>query len=279
MRIPAQRRITATLLGFAAILACPWLQGQEAAPQNRPETSPALGKRTYGSACTGCHGLDGRGTERAPNIANSAKIRDLSNAEIAKIISNGLPEGGMPAFRSLTAVQVRSIVAYLRTLGGDGAATSFPGDPNRGQELFFGKAACSSCHAISGQGGFLGPDLTSSDYLLSAKDILDAIVKPNRIVRAGYKRAVVTTQSGEKVQGLVRNEDNFSVQLQDENGAYHLFQRSDLQNFEYLTQPLMPTDYGTRLTPVELNDLVSFLMKASAGRKTTPRRPKEYDDE
>lgn len=184
----------------------------------------------------------------------------------------------MPAFRSLTDVQVRSIVAYLRTLQGEGDATPSTGNPDRGKELFFGKGGCSSCHAVSGQGGFLGPDLTSSDYLLSAKDILDAIVKPNRIVRPGYKRAVVTTQAGDKVQGLVRNEDNFSVQLQDEEGAYHLFQKSDLQNFEYLSQPLMPTDYGRRLTPDELNDLVSFLMRSNAGRKTTPKRPKDDDE-
>lgn len=268
----------ATLLGFAAILACPGLEGHQAAALNRPEAAPALGKRTYSSACTGCHGLDGRGTERAPNIANSAKIRDLSNAQIAKIISNGLPDAGMPAFPSLTAVQVQSIVAYLRTLQGDGDAASSPGDPNRGKELFFGKGVCSRCHAVNGQGGFLGPDLTSPDFLLSAKDILDAIVKPNRIARAGYKRAVVTTHAGDKVQGLVRNEDNFSVQLQEEDGTYHLFQKSDLQNFEYLTQPLMPTDYGTRLTPAELNDLVSFLTRSGAGRQTTSQRSKEQDE-
>jgi putative heme-binding domain-containing protein len=266
-------------MAFAAILACAGLQGQDSAAPNHPENaSPDVGKRIYSSACTSCHGLDGRGTERAPNLANSAKIRDLSDAEIAQIISHGLPEGGMPAFHSLTDVQVQSIVAYLRRLQGDGDAASLPGNPDRGKELFFGKGACSSCHTIAGKGGFLGPDLTSSDYLLSAKDILDAIVKPNRIVRSGYRRAVVTTPTGDKVQGIVRNEDNFSVQLQSEDGTYHLFKKSALRNFEYLSQPLMPTDYGTRLTPDELNDLTSFVMRSSAGRKTTLKQPKDYDE-
>ena len=73
MRIPAQRPIAATFMAFAAILACAGLQGQHNAASNHPETaSPDVGKRTYSSACTSCHGLDGRGTERAPNIANSA---------------------------------------------------------------------------------------------------------------------------------------------------------------------------------------------------------------
>lgn len=278
MRIPAQTPIAATLMGIATIVTCAGLQGQLSPAPHRHETvTPDVGKRTYTSACTSCHGLDGRGTERAPNIANNPKIRALSNAEIAKIISNGLPESGMPAFRTLSDVQVRSIVRYLRTLPREGGAALSSGNPDRGKDVFFGKGSCSSCHAVAGQGGFLGPDLTSSGYLLSAKDILDAIVKPNRIVRSGYKRAVVTTQTGDKVLGLVRNEDNFSVQLQDEDGTYHLFQKSDLQNLEYLSQPLMPTDYGTHLTPDELNDLVSFLLRASAGGKTTPKRQKEYN--
>lgn len=279
MRIPSKRPIAAALW-FTAILACAGLQGQHAAtPMRHEPATTALGKRTYGSACTSCHGLDGRGTERAPNIADSAEIRDLADAEIAKIIINGLPDGGMPAFHSLTEVQVRSIVAFLRSLEGDADGAPISGNPDHGKELFFGKGGCSNCHSVAGQGGFLGPDLTSSDYLLSAKDILEAIVKPNRIVRPGYKRAVITSRSGGKVQGLVRNEDNFSIQLQDEDGSYYFFQKSDLQNLEYLDQPLMPTDYGTRLTAAELDDLVSFLMRASAGRKITPRRPKEYDDE
>lgn len=266
-------------MGMATILACGGLQGQHSPAPNRHETvTPDVGKRTYSSACTSCHGLDGRGTERAPNIANTAKIQALSNAEIAGIISNGLPEGGMPAFPALSGVQVRSIVAYLRTLHREGDAAPSSGNADRGKDVFFGKGGCSSCHAVAGQGGFLGPDLTSSGYLLSAKDILDAIVKPNRIVRSGYKRAVVTTQTGDKVLGLVRNEDNFSVQLQDEDGAFHLFQKSDLQSLEYLSQPLMPTDYGTHLTADELNDLVIFLLRASAGGKTTPKRQKDYDE-
>lgn len=279
MRIPSKQSIAAALW-LAVILACASLQGQHAAAPNSHEpATAALGKSMYSSACTSCHGLDGRGTERAPNIANTAEMRDFSDAEIAQIISNGLSDGGMPAFHSLSDVQVQSVVAYLRSLEGDADTAPILGNPDHGKELFFGKAGCSTCHAIAGQGGFLGPDLTSSEDLRSSKEILDAIVKPTRIVRSGYKRAVVTAKSGNKLQGLVRNEDNFSVQLQDENGSYHLFQKSDLKNLEYLDQPLMPTDYGTRLTAAELDDLVSFLMRASAGRKTMPQRPKEYEDE
>jgi hypothetical protein len=33
----------------------------------------------------------------------------------------------------------------------------------------------------------------------------------------------------------------------------------------------MPSDYGTRLTPAELNDLVSFLMATSRAREATKR--------
>jgi len=33
---------------------------------------------------------------------------------------------------------------------------------HRGKELFYGSAACGTCHMINGKGGRLGPDLSST---------------------------------------------------------------------------------------------------------------------
>ena len=50
-----------------------------------------------------------------------------------------------------------------------------------------------------------------------------------------------------------------------------------MQSLEYLKQPLMPTDYGKRLTPAELNDLVSFLMDQDTS-STTPNAARSEDN-
>lgn len=187
----------------------------------------------------------------------------------------------MPAFHSLSANQVQSLVSYIRALQGKSDVRVVPGNATHGKEIFFGKGECSSCHAVAGQGGFLGPDLTAYGMASSAKQIQDAILNSSRIAPSGYKSAVATTRDGTTIEGVVRNEDNFSVQLQTQDGAFHLFQKTDLQKFEYSKQPLMPSNYSKRLTQDELNDVVSFLMGAtpSHDKVTSKKAPTEDDAE
>ena len=233
---------------------------------------PAPGKIAFNSTCAGCHGLDGRGSEKAPNIVSSPKVQHLSDAQLSNIVSNGIPGTGMPAFHTLTNAKVRAIVGYLHTLQGKGDTAAIPGNPVSGKNIFFGKGACSTCHTVSGEGGFLGPDLTRYGGALTPRAIRDRIVNPNRIVPVGYKLAAATTHDGNRIEGMVRSEDNFSVQLQARDGAFHFLQKSDLQNLEYLDRPIMPTDYGKRLSAAELDDLVKYL--ANPGSLETVARQK-----
>jgi putative heme-binding domain-containing protein len=110
---------------------------------------------------------------------------------------------------------------------------------------------------------------------MSAEVILKAILNPARIASSGYKPATITTRDGTRVEGAVRNEDNFSVQLQMRDGSFLFLQKSEVQNLEYGPQSLMPANYADRLTQTELNDLVSFLMRAAPSSKSTvsPKQP------
>jgi len=239
----------------------------------------AAGKQSFTSTCAGCHGLDGRGSERAPSIATAPRIRKFSDQQLSNVISNGVPGTGMPGFHSLTAAQVRSLVTYVRLLQGKTENHALPGNPESGKQIYFGKGECSNCHSIAGQGGFLGPDLTTFGSTSADTAILQAILNSNRIVPSGYKSAGATTRDGVRIEGIVRNEDNFSVQLQTQDGAFHFLQKSDLQNLEYRNQSLMPTNYGERLTRAELDDLVSYLMDASSSLDKSKKTPKEGDAE
>lgn len=230
----------------------------------------------FSSSCAGCHGLDGRGSDKAANIVASARARNLSDAELSDIISNGIPETGMPAFRNLNEKQVHAIVAYLRSLQGKAGTVQVHGDPKRGREIFFGRGDCSSCHTISGEGGFLGPDLTDYAASASADAVRDQIVKSPRVPSYGYRTAVLTTAKGERFEGLIRNEDNFSVQLQAKDGSFHFFKKAELRTFERADSSLMPADYRRRLSDRELDDLVSYLMKTpDPKRAVTLRKNKD----
>lgn len=241
--------------------------------------SSGAGRSLFNSSCAPCHGLDGRGSDKAVNISGSERVRKLSDAQLSSIVSNGVPDTGMPAFHTLTATQVRAIVAYLRSLQGKSDVRALPGDPSHGKEIFFGKAGCSSCHAISGQGGFLGPDLTEHGDISSVEAIREEIINVPRTPAMGYRRAAVTAANGDRMEGIVRNEDNFSLQLQTKDGTFHFLNKSELQNFERLDGSLMPADYRDRLSESELNDLASFLLTIPRSNKDAARSQKGYDDE
>lgn len=265
----------ALLLGVGALFDSSSLAGQNDSWDDDLKTTSAPGGRTFNATCAGCHGLDGRGSDKGADIAASAKVRRLSDSQVSSIISNGIPGTGMPPFHTLSAQQISLLVGYLRILEGKLDARTPPGDRTRGKEIFFGKGECSTCHMLSGEGGFLGPDLSAYGSSMSAKAIRDEIVRPDRIEGAGYRSAAITTRDGDRMEGVVRNEDNFSLQLQTKDGSFHFFQKTELRSVEPFGHSVMPTDYRQRLSPDELKDLVSYLMNGSLARPGPTSRKSE----
>ena len=244
-----------------------WSQTQTEGAHRAVKPASASGKQTFASTCANCHGLDGRGGERAPNIADRPRVQQLSDAQIFKIIENGIPGSGMPAFHSLDSSHIKAVVTYLRTLQGTGKPAKLPGDPARGETIFVGKAGCSGCHMVAGKGGFIASDLSAYARTHNVEQIRNEIVTPsNNDGRARMATAIL--RSGEKFTGRVRNEDNFSLQLQTLDGIFHFLEKSEIEMLEYSAQPLMPSDYGSTLSPDELNDVVSFLMRVASTNAT-----------
>lgn len=249
-------------------------QASQSPPRANPSPAPRKGEEIFASSCAGCHGLDGRGGERAPSIATNPAVQQFSDADLMRIIQQGISGTGMPPFRSLQTPEVEAVVAYLRALQGTGNALTLPGNPERGKTLFFGTAGCSSCHMVNGVGGFIASDLSQFAGTHSVEQTRNAITNP--IADRQSRTAVAISRSGEKYSGRVRNEDNFSLQLQTLDGAFHFLLKSDLDRIEYASQPLMPSNYSSSLKPDELNDLISYLM--SLGTANRPKTDEEIDE-
>jgi putative heme-binding domain-containing protein len=229
------------------------------------------GQQIFATRCATCHGLDGQGAERGPNIAGRREVRQLSDQALARVIGKGIPNAGMPAFGALGSAKIEALVHHLRSLQGRGAALPLPGDPERGKALFFGKAQCAECHMVNGEGGFLGSDLTGYAGSLPADGIRGIIADPNKNLDPRRQTVVVTFADGTSSTGIARNEDNFSLQLQTPDGAFHSLLKSDLRSVEHQPHSLMPADYGSRLSRGEIDDIVSYLMKV--GRAHPERNP------
>lgn len=239
--------------------------------QTADQASAAL----FASTCAVCHGSDGRGGERGPNIATDREMVRLSDSQLHDILNKGVLASGMPAFGFLGEDKVEALVQYLRGLqgiAGTGQA-QLPGNPRAGEQLFFGAASCSSCHMINGRGGILGEDLTTYARGRSAEVVRAAIVHPGD---AGHLVEVATSGSA-TYKGLFRAGDNFNIVLQSEDGAFHSIARNDITQMTTSRQPLMPIDYGSKLQSKQLDDLISYLIKSSGTGKAV--LAKGNDDE
>jgi len=229
-------------------------QGRATSPAGEP------GAKLFPANCGSCHGIDGRGGERAPDIATRRDIQRLSDDALAKIIRDGIPGTGMPPFRSLGPAKIQGLVHEMRRLQGEDTAASLPGSPASGKALFFGRAGCSDCHMVSGAGGFIGSDLSVYARGKGAADIRVAILNPAGKLPERGRLVVATMANGQVLTGMVRNEDNFSLQLQTKDGTFHFLEKSSLRSLERRSESLMPADYGTRLSSRDIDDLISYLI-------------------
>ena len=96
------------------------------------------GSQTFATNCSGCHGSDGRGGERAPNIATLRNIIAMSDGDLQRVVDHGVPGAGMPSFHHLGEQGIGDVVAYLRLLQGVGEVMEkVAGDSRAGRTVFF----------------------------------------------------------------------------------------------------------------------------------------------
>jgi cytochrome c oxidase cbb3-type subunit III len=262
-------RLLRRSIRMAAVVTCTLaIHGQSSisSTQKHLGGNLASGRLAFDTTCASCHGLNGRGGERAPNIATEPGIVKLSDDQLLKILRDGKPQAGMPPFAGLEKKRLAEILSYLRLLQGKRDTPIALADAANGKNLFNGKGGCAECHMILGVGGFLGPDLSNYGATHSAKEIRSAIVSADSRPGARKGLARATTKDGRHISGFVRNEDNFSVQLQAPDGTFHMLEKSSLSQLTLDPAPLMPGDYGTKLSKSELNQLVAYLLSVG-GKK------------
>lgn len=251
-------------------------QSQAANSSQHPLDSTG-GKEIFASNCSSCHGIDGKGSERAPDIADSPSMKRRSNSEISEIIRNGIPSAGMPAFHALTDSELEELVLHLRVLQGPDQSSAMTGDPVRGKSIFFGKGECAHCHMMAGEGGFIASDLSEYARVHSPEQVQEVILHPPAFRMT--QSVTVILKNGQKYEGRIRNEDNFSVQLQSRDGMFHSIARSGIKKIEPAPQLVMPTSYASRLSASEINDLVAYVSQiAGAPNSAETKKKDDFDD-
>jgi len=137
-----------------------------------------------------------------------------------------------------------------------------------GQGLFK-SSLCISCHNMAGEGGVSGPNLTQVGSRFSYKDMLEAIIEPNKTISDQYGATVFYIKGGGSVLGRMISQDDEKYTIAQNPFAPDITR--DLQKKDVVRtrvseiSPMLPGMIN-RLNPEELKDLLAYL-KAGGNSK------------
>lgn len=223
----------------------------------------AAGEKSFNEGCAVCHGQGGMGG-RGPNLANGRVMwHTLSEEATYKRIKEGVPSGGMPPTPG-TEEKLWQLTAYVVALRAPAAGAPQTGDAELGKTIFWGKGGCNECHSVLGKGGKIGPDLSDAGGSRSTAVIRMAIEDPGANGSKGFEKARVVLKNGQALEGVLKNRNNYSLQLLDARGELHLLLMTAVKEMTVSKNSAMPANYKSRLSAKEIDALVAYLAKQTA---------------
>jgi len=259
------------MTGFASVgLAVPpdrggvALQDRNARTEVRVTKNPLQGNpdairdggAKFRSRCAGCHGPDARGYV-GPDITGLS-ASGYTDERIFGIVRRGVPGSEMTPADPLRVSdrEIWQVLAYLDTLKAS-PSTPASGDAQNGERIF--RANCSSCHMVNGRGGQLGPDLSRVGSGRSRPVLLNKVRGTSGNVRAGYEAVTVVTRDGQRIRGVKKNEDEFSIQIIDMRERLQGYLKANLTEILNEPRPVMPAYSAEQLDDRTLDDLLQYL--------------------
>jgi cytochrome c oxidase cbb3-type subunit III len=225
------------------------------------------GKTLFNGLCVTCHGFEGAGGA-GPSLNRPKLTSAPTDAALRTIISEGIPERGMPRVRRTTENELRALVTYVRSLGRTSGSKAI-GNPQKGRD-HYATLGCAGCHIVNGVGGSFGPALSDIGRLRGVDYLRQAIVDPGATLPRGtlplpargyqeYLPVRVVLKDGSEVRGVRVNEDLFTIQIRDTKGAFHSIRKSNAELVrKEIGASLMPS-FKDRVAGADLDDLVAYL--------------------
>jgi len=119
--------------------------------------------------------------------------------------------------------------------------------------------SCVACHAIKGEGGAIGPDLTTVGAGLPLELIVESVLWPSRQLKEGYISTSVTTRDGRIYSGYREREEGGVLWLRDiATQEVVPIPVNDIQERNEIGT-LMPSGLTANLSREELRDLMRYL--------------------
>ena len=215
------------------------------------------GSRLYLGQCQQCHGATGD-TVQDIDLRRGQFRRPMSDDDLRRTISTGVPGTGMPPF-TFQQKELDGLVAFVRAGFDLGGVAVKVGDAAKGEPLFEGKGACATCHRVKGKGPRVAPDLSDIGSLRSPAQIFRSVTDPVSQMMPINRPVRIVTRDGRTLRGRRLNEDTYTVQIIDEQERLISLDKSNIREFEVSKTSPMPSA-ATTLSSEELADLIAYLL-------------------
>ncbi|MEM9721365.1 MAG: c-type cytochrome [Bacteroidota bacterium] len=125
---------------------------------------------------------------------------------------------------------------------------------------------CASCHAMKGQGGNIGPDLTQAHTRFKENEILYAIMAPSDAISDQYISTQLELNDGEVLNGRILSEEEGVLKVNtNPYDATQFVEVEATQVKERNPSPVstMPPGLLNRLNSEEIADLMAYIMSGA----------------
>ena len=233
-------------------------------PESRPARNPlegnaqaiSNGAAMFRTRCAGCHGPDAHGY-LGPDLTGFWAAGGADD-RMFDTVRRGVPGTEMIGAdpQRVLDKEIWQMLAYIRTLSAVPVAPP-TGDAANGERIF--RANCNGCHRVNGRGGVLGPDLSRIGSARPRAGLQSKIRGSADFIRPGYEPVTLVTKDGERIRGVRKNEDEFSIQIMDARERLQGYLKANLAEFTTDRQSLMPVYGPDRLGDHDLDDLLRYL--------------------
>ncbi|MAT46333.1 MAG: hypothetical protein CMO35_02760, partial [Verrucomicrobiaceae bacterium] len=136
----------------------------------------------------------------------------------------------------------------------------------------FGVGSCYACHRFHGEGGAVGPDLTSVYGKFSPHDLLESIIEPGTEISDQYGASIFNLRSGDRVVGRIMNLNRrkdgkegdvyrITTDLMKPNETKAIG-AEEIVSIEPSGVSLMPSGLLSTMTDTDILDLLAYLLSS-----------------
>ncbi|REJ97744.1 MAG: dehydrogenase [Planctomycetota bacterium] len=126
----------------------------------------------------------------------------------------------------------------------------------RGVAVF--KKVCANCHKVGEEGHAVGPDLASV-VNKSPRDLLIAMLDPNREAQPNFTNYSVLLEDGRIVTGIIVDETADTLTLRRAEGKEDVILRNQIEELRSTGLSLMPVGLEKDITPEQMADVIAFI--------------------